>query len=233
MPKVKSASWTPRNGKMVKSGSKKPWRKSYQSAPTYRKRLAAMAKQAETKYTYTEVTNSLVYDTSAQLYYIPTPQTGTSEHQMIGNKCMITGIQCSFGISTNIDPATNPQYLSTTRVSLLWDTQPATNLYGYSTVQPWRDTVLESAHIGAPFSHQAPRRFKVLHDSMTILDATAGPRDTFKSFFVKFPIEFQAYDAVGAGQVPFSGQFRCLIASTDNGNNTLVSATFKTFFIDP
>lgn len=220
----KSSNWTPRNGKKVKSKPRKFWsaKKTNYVQQSY--------SREEIKYVYESITNSnaAYVGTSTNCGVLTMPSTGTTEHNMIGNKCFLTGLYVTGDMNVQYDITTQPNYSAIMRLIIVWDTQPSTGLAQYGSTTPWRDLLLEGPVIHSPFTHQKPRRFEVLMDEHMSFDSSVVRVHMFKKF-IKLNRDYVCYDSVGS-QIPMNGCIRYIALTTDSTLHGYLNMQSKIFF---
>lgn len=213
------------------SKARTPYR-TRRSWPLHTVRPARAPAPAEVKYfpaNFPNVAATALTGTGADIFE---PQAGVGEHAILGNKCVITGMQMRGQVYLS-----SAAQLVTTRLIVVYDTQPSTTLSGYDATSYWRDVLLEHDNILSQFTHQSPRRFKVLHDQCWCLSTYTGglkQGELFDTGLIKLNIDHTVYDYAGAGgtaQQAFNGAVKMYFFSSLPDNTALFCCS-KVFFTD-
>lgn len=196
--------------------------------------IMIMQPRSESKYLYKSHVNlsaSTIVGQAVAAAASVMPQTGVGQHNMIGLQCWLTGMHIKGDVNVQFDPTANPGYVSNARLVILWDTQPANSLYNYGVATSWQQTVFEADTIYAPFQHQKPRRFTVLHDEMFTF-SLYSPRTVQFDKYIKLDRLYTAYDGIAPTnqQFPLSGCIKWFVLTTETLGATHYNLEKKIYF---
>lgn len=161
------------------------------------------------------------------------PQQGGSEHNILGNKATIIGFQMKY--QAYIYGTSLSTFVAPCRIVVVMDEQPSTDLIGYSSTAYWRDCLFEQDAFFGSFTHQAPRRFKVLYDKQIVLDYGIGPRSlNLDTGLIKMQKEFTVYDyGVSQAQSPFNCSIKAYFFGLEGATDNLYfNSECKVYFTD-